>query len=127
MIKTDLDIQISRFGSTPIVVLSGDIDAYTCLTLRQAVADLIDEGYFRIVINLSDVKYVDSSGLGTLVGALRRTTERNGDLVLSGASSHLRKVLNITGLDKILATFPSDRDAIKELSGYEVGLANDRR
>lgn len=111
----DLEVSISRTGNIPIVALSGDIDTYTCAKLREAIVDLINEGDLRVVINMSNVNYIDSSGLGTLVGGLRRVNEKNGELAISSATPQLLKVFNITGLSRVFDIFENEGDAVRSL------------
>ncbi len=113
--ETDLDLKIHKVNSIPVVDLSGDVDAYTCLKLREAILDLLQEGEFRVVISMANVDYIDSSGLGTLVGGLRRVTERKGGLAISGANPHIQKVLSITGLSKVFRVFDDEREAVHSL------------
>lgn len=113
--EADLNIEVHRMGSVPIVDLSGDIDAYTCAKLREAILELLEKGELRIVISMTNVNYIDSSGLGTLVGGLRRVSERNGGLAISGASAQIQKVFGITGLNKVFSLFDDETQAAHSL------------
>lgn len=113
--ETDLVINILRIESVPVLILSGDVDAYTARKLQQAIADLVANGESKIVISLAGVHYIDSSGLGTLIGGLRRIKEHNGNLAISGPNPHLRNVLNITGLGRVLPLHTDDMSAVTYL------------
>jgi anti-sigma B factor antagonist len=115
--EADLDLKIYRAGNVPVVDLAGDLDTYTCSRLREAILDLIENGESRIVIGMSKVNYIDSSGLGTLVGGLRRVGELNGGLAISGASEQIKKVFSITGLNKVFRLFDDDASAARSLEG----------
>ena len=112
----DLDVKIRRMGDVPVVELSGDVDGYTCAKLRDAIIDLLEAGDCKVVISMAKVSYIDSSGLGTLVGGLRRINEHDGGLVLSGAGPQIRKVLSITGLSKVFSVFDNEAEAVRSLS-----------
>ncbi|MHB0912861.1 MAG: STAS domain-containing protein [Armatimonadota bacterium] len=114
--KTELDIEVRKSGKVSVLGLSGDLDSYTCSKLRQAIISLINEGDFRVVIDMSGVNYIDSSGLGTLVGGLRRTMEQGGGLALTGAGPQITKVMTITGLIKVLNLFHTESDAVSNLA-----------
>ncbi|MCL6520151.1 MAG: STAS domain-containing protein [Armatimonadetes bacterium] len=114
--ETDLDIKIRRAGNVPVIDLKGDVDSYTCIKLRNAIVDLIENGEFRILISMEGVQYIDSAGLGTLIGGLRRTGERNGGMALIGANTQVKKVLSITGLTKVLDLYDNEADAIRQLT-----------
>lgn len=113
---TDLKVKIHKQGDIPVLDLSGDIDAFTCGKLREAIIGLINAGDRKMVISMDNVRYIDSSGLGTLVGGLRRVSEHDGGLALSGASPQVRKVFNITGLSKVFAIFDDETEAASSLS-----------
>jgi len=112
----DLDVSVYKSGDISVIGLSGDVDTFTCAKLRDAVAQLIDAGVSWVVINMSAVDYIDSSGLGTLVGALRRVNESQGGLAISNAAPQVLKVLNITGLSKVFALYQDDHQAAVSLS-----------
>lgn len=113
--ETDLDIRIHKNNDIPVLVLSGDVDEFTCSKLREAMRTLVSEGEFRIAVNLSGVNYMDSSGLGTLVGGLRRVAEQEGALALYGPNIQIEKVLSITGLNAILEMFDGEDSAVRSL------------
>lgn len=115
MNSEELDVRIRRNSNIPVVGLSGDIDSFTCSKLGQAIVGLITDGDFRVVIDLAKVNYIDSSGLGTLVGGLRRVNERNGGLAITNPSPQIRKIMDITGLDKVFSVFDSESEAVTSL------------
>jgi anti-sigma B factor antagonist len=84
-----------------LLVARGDIDVYTSPDFRAALYGLVDSGDDPVVIDFSEVSFIDSSGLGVLVGALKRARERDGEIELRGLSSTTRKVLEITGLTSL--------------------------
>lgn len=79
----------------------GEVDLYTAPALRDRMASLIDGGVRRLVVNLEEVGFLDSSGLGVLIGALRRLKEHDGVLRLVCNEGSTLKVLTVTGLDKV--------------------------
>lgn len=113
--ETDLNLQVHKVDSIPVLKLSGDVDEFTCSKLREKLRTLLDEGEFSIVIGVEGVNYIDSSGLGTLVGGLRRLAEHDGGMAISGANQQIQRVLAITGLNKIFAVYDDDGAAIRSL------------
>lgn len=81
--------------------VSGEIDVFTSPSLREELYGMIDDGASTIVIDCSQMDFIDSSGLGVLVGALKRIRERGGDFELLGLNPSTRKVFEITGLTKL--------------------------
>jgi len=114
-LSSDLDILVREEDGLPIIELAGDVDTYTCSRLRAAIMRLIEEGQFKMVVNMASVKYIDSAGLGIIVGGLRRVAEHEGGIALAGANEQIKRVLNITGLARIIDLFEDEDEAICSL------------
>lgn len=78
------------------------MDIYTAGKLRDAVNEAVEAGNHRLAIDLAGMEFMDSSGLGVLIAALKRLKENDGELVLLSPRDQMRRILNLTGLDKIL-------------------------
>lgn len=102
-----IQLQLANRTEGPWTVLdvSGEVDLYTAPSLRERLVSIIDEGAPRLLVNLADVGFMDSSGLGVLVGALKRTRERGGELSLVCRDGPTLKVLAVTGLDKVFDVY----------------------
>lgn len=85
----------------PVLRVQGEVDVYTSPTLRDELYRLIDGGATQVAIDLTNMDFIDSSGLGVFVGALKRIRERSGDLELRAMQPSTRKVLEITGLTQV--------------------------
>ena len=83
--------------------VEGEVDVFTAPKLREKIISLLDAGSDRLVVNLEKVQFMDSTGLGVLVGALKRVKEKDGELALAGAQGTVMRVLSVTGLN---AVFP---------------------
>lgn len=114
--EMDLLISVRYQGSVPIVDLSGEVDAYTSTRFREAMVDLIDNGAASLVISMMKVEYIDSSGLGALVGGLKRSTEHGGKILIVCDNPQIRKVFEITGLEKVFPLFDVETEAVKMLA-----------
>lgn len=114
--EMDLNVKVRRSGKIPIIDLSGDVDSYTCSRLGEVIRDLIDEGEVRMVVSMVGVDYIDSSGLGTLVGGMKRATDHSGGLAITGASPQIQKVLSITGLVRVFDVYKDEAEAARSLS-----------
>lgn len=97
-----------------VLTVKGEVDIYTSPTFRSELIRLIEQGGNRIVLDLLGVDFMDSSGLSVLVSGKRRTHEREGDLRLVCANGPVRKILNVTGLDKIFSIYSSVEDATQK-------------
>ena len=98
-----------------IVEVQGEIDVYTSSWVKEAIADFIQRGNYHIIINLEGVRYIDSTGLGVLIGALKRVREKEGSISLICTNPQIKKIFNITGLVKIFQIYKSEEEAIKTL------------
>jgi len=98
-----------------VIVLGGEVDVYTSPQLKQKMVDLLNQGTTRLVIDLSAVEYLDSTGLGVLIGGLKRAREREGDLRLICDNLRILRIFEITGLTKIFDIFRSEAEALSGL------------
>ena len=83
------------------VVVDGEVDVATAPQLREALHQAIDQGATRLRIDLADVGFIDSAGLGVLIGVLKRVREIGGEIELAHVQPAPRKVIEITGLDEL--------------------------
>ncbi|MFH1046584.1 MAG: STAS domain-containing protein [Candidatus Omnitrophota bacterium] len=99
-------------GEVLILDLAGDIDINTSPDLRKCFDKLIKEQKKKVLLNLSQVGYIDSSGLATLVEMLQRMKRFGGALRLSNLSDKVRGLFEITKLEKLFAIFTSESEAL---------------
>lgn len=103
----DLRLRIKRVDEATVVELGGEIDLHSAPQLRAALLKLGEEAAPRVVVDLGEVTFIDSTGIGVLVGALKRARETGGDLHFCGIQSRVRRVFEITGLIRVLPLFDS--------------------
>lgn len=99
----------------PIIELEGEVDVYTAPQLKQQIISILDGGAKILAINLTKVDYLDSTALGVLIGGLKRMREKDGNMVLVCPSPRIRRVFEITGLDKIFDIYDTEEDAQEEM------------
>jgi anti-sigma B factor antagonist len=90
-----------------LVAVGGEIDVYTAPRLRDQISDLVSTGRHHIVIDMEAVEFLDSTGLGVLVGGLKKVRAHNGSLELICTQDRLLKIFRITGLAKVFAIHES--------------------
>jgi anti-sigma B factor antagonist len=108
----DLDIGTSVVDGRTVVQVVGEIDVYTAPQLRERLDAEIDAGRYDLVVDLSGVSFMDSTGLGVLVGRLKQIRLNDGSMRLVCAHDRVLKVFVITGLDKVFAIYPTVGEAV---------------
>jgi anti-sigma B factor antagonist len=90
-------------GAHTVVEASGELDLYTAPRLRELLLVLDAEGRHRVVVDLAGLSFIDSTGLGVLVGGLARARDAGGDLGLVCANERVLRPFRITGLTEVFA------------------------
>ena len=110
----DLVVQVEEQDGWAVVRASGDIDLTTAPRLREQLVKLVVGGQPRVVLDLQAVDFVDSTGLGVIVGMLKRTRSQGGDLRLVSTRTGLRKILEMTALDQALPLAATVQEALTD-------------
>src|SRR6058998_1092934 len=106
-------------GDRHVVAVRGEIDLFTAPELKQKLTDAIEGGRSRIVVDLSDTTFLDSTALGVLIGAVKRLRSRDGALTIVNTDQNIAKTFEITGLDQIFTIRPTRDEAIEALDADE--------
>jgi len=107
----ELEIRTTQKSGACVVVVEGEVDVYTAAQLKEVLVENIEGGCPNVVVDLDGVAFIDSSGLGVLVGGLRRAKERSGSVRLVCTRENVLKIFRITGLDKVFPIFASVGEA----------------
>ena len=83
------------------IELIGDVDIQSSSSLKEEINLMLNEVETDLIIDCTDLSYIDSTGLGVLIGVLKRVKNVQKDITIINAQSNIKKLLNITGLDKI--------------------------
>jgi anti-anti-sigma factor len=110
-IREDPVTGIERNGSSVVVSLAGELDLYNAHALREALLECCSEAPERLVVDLTEVKFIDSTALGVLIEARTRLPNRRGFL-LASPGLETRRALEISGLDRHFAVHPSLEEAL---------------
>jgi anti-sigma B factor antagonist len=98
-----------------VVGVRGEIDLFTAPELKQKLTDAIEGGKSRIVVDLSETTFLDSTALGVLIGAVKRLRSRDGALVIVNVDQNIAKTFEITGLDQIFTIVGTRDEAVSAL------------
>ena len=109
-----MDLKLGHYARDGIEVIDvqGEIDIYTAPRLRELLINLVSEGNYQLVVNLDKVGFLDSTGLGVLVGGLRRVRAHDGSLELVCTQQPILKILKITGLTEVFGIYETVDQAI---------------
>jgi anti-sigma B factor antagonist len=108
----DLEVETNKQGQADVLTLRGEIDVYTAPRLRQAIIDLVEGGARHIVVDMGAVDFLDSTGLGVLVGGLKRVKIQDGELSIVTSQDKILKIFDITGLNKVFSIHDSLDSAV---------------
>lgn len=118
---------IGAGGDCAVLRVEGEVDIYTAPDVREAIRDLAVKGTVHVIADLSRVDFLDSTGLGALIGGLKRLREHEGSLIPVISTSRILRVFEITGLTRVfppqssvLAAITADqhwREAVESESG----------
>lgn len=109
----DLKIESKEEEGIGIITLEGEVDVYTAPKLKSRLIDLVDEGKYNIIVDLQKVEFMDSSGLGVLVGGLKRVKSHQGSIVLVCTQENILKIFRITGLVKVFPIYSTEVEALQ--------------
>lgn len=102
-------------GSAAVVTVAGELDVMTAPALRDEISRVAEAGAHEIVVDLLKVPFVDSVGLGVLVDASKRAQSRGGVLRVVCDDRRIARIIEITGLDRVLRVHPTLRGALEAL------------
>ncbi len=113
--EIDLTVRSSVVDGWTVLSVEGEVDLYTAPAVREAAVAAMESGVDHLLLDLTAVPFMDSSGLGVIVACLKRLREMGGDLALvSPPSSPPTKLLSLTGLDHAIPTHATVDEALAE-------------
>ncbi len=108
----DLTLATNQVEGATIIAVGGEIDVYTAPKLRDKITELVADGVYDIIVDMEAVEFLDSTGLGVLVGGLKKVRAHDGSLQLICTQDRLLKIFRITGLAKVFVIHRSTDDAL---------------
>lgn len=112
-----LSAQVRRLDGIAVVAVSGEVDAHSARLFRDALAEGLSDGSRRLIADLAEVTFLDSSGLGVLVGKLKDVRQRGGSMHVVIANPRVLRVFEITGLDRVFRIHASLDPPLVALGG----------
>jgi anti-sigma B factor antagonist len=114
-------------GDCAVLRVTGEIDVYTAPLLRERVIRLVDDGARHIIADLRGVTFLDSTGLGVLVGSLKRLRSHQGSLRVVINADRILRIFRITGLVNVFALHPSVEEAVSADGHWRAAIATEGR
>lgn len=108
----DLSLELREVDGATIIAVQGEIDVYTAPKLRDSITELVAGGAHHLVVDMEGVDFLDSTGLGVLVGGLKKVRAHDGSLKLVCTQERLLKIFRITGLAKIFRIHDTTDEAL---------------
>jgi anti-anti-sigma factor len=115
-----VEIQSERHQQTLVVSLAGSFDALTADQVQRTIAMQFDGGQQQIVLDLSQLDFMSSSGVRVLVDTVKRSRGLDGGLRLAAPQPGVRRTLEIAGLVRILQVYPSVEEAVRSFGPHKL-------
>lgn len=106
-----MELSEQEIGTCVALAPTGKFNLVSAPLVKARIDALVAEGRCRIIVDLSGVDFIDSSGLGALIGGLKAARQEGGDVRIAAAGKQVRAVLRLTNLDRILSPYPTVEEA----------------
>ena len=121
-----LSLETITVGSDcALIRVGGEIDVYTASQLRETVLDLIANGVSHVIADLRALEFLDSTGLGAIVGGHKRLRDIEGSLILAASPDRIVRLFRITGLDQAFSLRASVPEAIAAEGAWQAAIASE--
>jgi len=111
-----MQMRTSQTGDVTVVKIDDRLEADTVEEFRTTMHKLAEQGHVKVVIDFSNISFVDSSGLGGLVSAVRKFRQHDGDIKLACINDNVRPLVEIVRLHRIFDIFDAEDEAIKSFA-----------
>ncbi|QKS70196.1 STAS domain-containing protein [Paenalkalicoccus suaedae] len=106
----NLEINVTESENQNLAQVSGEVDVYTASKLKETLHPLAEQPNKHLIVDLSDVNYIDSTGLGIFIGTLKSTEKSGSTLTLTGLNERVRRLFEITGLNEVIEIDATKRE-----------------
>src|SRR5271170_8429769 len=121
-----MDLTLNVYSDTPdyaVVAVGGEIDVYSAPKLREKLISLVESGSYHLIIDMEAVEFLDSTGLGVLVGGLKRVRAHDGWIDLVCTQGRILRIFRITGLSRVFNIYDSVDEALASHDKPDIHLA----
>ena len=114
--KSEVSFEIRSESGIDIVDITGVLDAFSTADAKAELKKLTDARHYKIVLNMQNVTYVNSTAIGAIVAVAQQVRRRKGDLKIYGMKEDIRKVFDLVGASRILEIFETEQEAASSFS-----------
>ena len=111
-----MKVAIRNVGNVAVLDVSGEVDLYSSTHLREALLNSMQTGGQTVLVNMTEVRYVDSSGIATLVEGLQLSRQTQSRFGLYGLRSNARSVLELARLHKVFSIYADEGEALEKIA-----------
>lgn len=114
---TEFNTSTREIGDVNVVYLNGFLDAHTAPVLEDTFSSLVEQNKFKLVVNLKDLTYISSAGLGVFMAFIEKMRENNGDIKLTSMNEKVFNIFDLLGFPLLYEIFNNEEDAVGKFSG----------
>lgn len=108
-----VDVELKQVRNTLVVKIFGELDLVIADKLRNQIDEKLSEGTIKnLIINMEKVTFIDSSGLGMIIGRYKKITNYQGRMFIVGAQNNVEKILRFSGINKLIPMYRSEQEII---------------
>ena len=116
MRKSGISFETRTEEDVVVISISGQLDAFASRDLQTEFKEVIDARNHKLLLDLENMSYIDSSGIGAVVAAAQQVRKRKGDVKLFGMAPDIRKVFDLIGASRVLEIFETEQEAMNSFS-----------
>ncbi|MDH7568913.1 MAG: STAS domain-containing protein [Armatimonadota bacterium] len=121
MKELTITTQLDHAGDVPVQVVrvAGYVDAHSFPRFEQAMLALVNEGNYRLLLDLREASYMCSTALGLLMSVFRQVRHHAGDMVIAGMPAKIANIFNLLGFSRLIRSYSSVEEALQQLAAHE--------
>ncbi|MEN3015021.1 MAG: STAS domain-containing protein [bacterium] len=110
----NIELRTEKIDDIYIVEIEGEVDTYTSSKIKQDILKIVEQTS-KIIVSMEKVKFIDSTGLGILIGILKKIKEKEGEMIIVSPNSYINQIFEITGLFKVFKIVENHQQAIDHM------------
>lgn len=114
----NISVKTEKIDDITLIEIDGEVDTYTSSKIKQDILQVVEQTP-KIIISMEKVKFIDSTGLGILIGVLKKVKEKEGEMIIVSPNSYINQIFEITGLFKVFKIVENTQQAIDYLRKSE--------